>query len=143
MIVWRERVRPDWVDYNGHLNDGYYAVIFGHATDEVLDRVGLDAAYREANDSSLYTVEQHLRYLAEVPPDAEVEVRSTVIGGSVKLLRLWHELWFDDTLRATAEALGVHVTGRRSAPFPDEIVQRIASVRVDAPAEAGGSIRAI
>ena len=143
MIVWRERVRPDWVDYNGHLNDGYYAVIFGHATDEVLDRVGLDASYREANDSSLYTVEQHLRYLAEVPPDAEVEVRSTAIGGSAKLLRLWHELWFDDTLRATAEVLGVHVTGRRSAPFPDEIVQRIASVRVDAPAEAGGSIRAI
>ena len=141
MIVWRERIRDEWVDYNGHLNDGYYAVIFGHATDEVLDRIGLDAAYRDANDSSLYTVEAHIRYLAEVPPEVEVEVRSSVIGVSAKLLRLWHELWLDDTLRATAEVLGLHVTDRRSAPFPDDVRARVDAEVVEAPEAAGRSIK--
>lgn len=143
MIEWRERVRDDWIDYNGHLTEGYYGVVFGNATDAVLDAIGLDAAYREANDSSLYTVEAHVRFLAEVPPGVELEVRSSVIGVTSKLLRIWHEMWLDDRVRATQESLGLHVTGRRSAPFPEEIAKRISKEVVDAPAEAGGSIKPV
>lgn len=143
MIIWRERVRDDWVDYNGHLTEGYYGVVFGNATDAVFDETGLDAAYREANDSSVYTVEAHVRFLAEVPPGVELEVRSSVIGVSAKLLRIWHEMWLDDRVRATQESLGLHVTGRRSSPFPADIVQRIEGEVVAPPSEAGGSIKHI
>ncbi|MDN5851751.1 MAG: thioesterase family protein [Actinomycetia bacterium] len=143
MIIWRERVQDAWIDYNGHLTEGFYAVVFGNATDAVFDAVGLDAAYREANDSSLYTVETHVRFLDEVPPGVELEVRSSVIGVSAKLLRMWHEMWLDDRVRATQESLGLHVTARRSAPFPDEIAQRIKGEVVEAPSEAGGSIKRI
>ncbi|UYM07515.1 thioesterase family protein [Solicola gregarius] len=141
MIAWRERVRDEWIDYNGHLTEGYYGVVFGNATDAVLDHLGLDAAYREANDSSMYTVEAHVRFLAEVPPGVELEVRSSVIGVSDKLLRIWHEMWLDDRLCATQESLGLHVTGRRSAPFPDDVVSRIAAEVVRVPDDAGRSIR--
>ena len=143
MIVWREQVRDEWIDYNGHLTDGYYSVIFGLATDEVLDRIGLDSAYRDANDSAMYTVETHLRYLAEVPAGVEVEVRSSVIGSTEKVLRLWHEMWLDDRLWATAEVMEVHVTARRASPYPAELAARIAGEVVAAPEEAGGRIRDI
>jgi acyl-CoA thioesterase FadM len=30
-------VRPEWVDYNGHMSEAYYVLIFGDATDAFYD----------------------------------------------------------------------------------------------------------
>lgn len=140
---WRESVRDEWIDYNGHLNEAYYVLVFSHATDELMEHVGLGAGYRAATDSSLYSVEAHVRYLDEVAGQVELEVRSYVIGSTDKLLRIWHEMWLDDRLRATEEVLGVHVTGRRSSPFPNEVAERITGVLTEPPEHAGRSIRGI
>ena len=139
-VVWREPVQDAWIDYNGHLSEPYYVLVFGHGTDAVMDLVGIDAAYREANDASLYTVEAHVRYLDEVPAGSDLEVRSSVIGATGKLLWIWHELWVDGRLRATEEVLGVHVVGSRSAPFPEDVAARTRNVCVEPPAEASGRI---
>jgi acyl-CoA thioester hydrolase len=139
-LVWREPVQDAWIDYNGHLSEPYYVLVFGHATDAVMDLVGIDSAYRHANDASLYTVEAHVRYLDEVPAGAELEVRSTVIGATAKLLWIWHELWVDERLRATEEVLGLHVTGGRSTPFPDEVATRARTACVEPPEGASGRI---
>ena len=48
-----------WVDYNGHLNDGYYMVVFGQSTDGLMDLIGLDAAGRGATGHSIFTLESH------------------------------------------------------------------------------------
>ena len=140
-VIWREPVQDAWIDYNGHLSEPYYVLVFGHATDAVMDEIGLGADYREANDASLYTVEAHVRYLAEVAPGSELEVRSSVIGATHKLLWMWHELWVDGRLRATEEVLGVHVAGGHSAPFPDAVTARVRAACVDPPEEASGQIR--
>jgi acyl-CoA thioester hydrolase len=138
-------VLPEWVDYNGHLSEAYYVLVFGHATDAVMDHVGLGPAYREANAASLFTVEAHVRYLDQVPGGVGLEVRSAVIGGTGKLLRLWHEMWVEDRLRATEEVLGVHVdTGTgRSTPFPEDVQQRVAAVLTEPGPDAGRSIRVV
>jgi acyl-CoA thioester hydrolase len=138
--VWREPVQDAWIDYNGHLSEAYYVLVLGHATDELMDSVGLGPAYRSAHDASLYTVEAHLRYLAEVSAGSELEVRSSIIGVSDKLLWLWHELWADDRLRATEEILGVHVRRGSSAPFPDDVRARAEAACVEPPAAAGRRI---
>jgi acyl-CoA thioester hydrolase len=142
-VVWREPVQDSWIDYNGHLSEPYYVLVFGHGTDAVMDLVGLDPAYRESNDASLYTVEAHVRYLGEVSAGCDLEVRSSVIGVTGKLLWIWHELWVDDRLRATEEVLGVHVVGGSSAPFPDDVAARARAARVEPPPEASGQIRAL
>uniref|UniRef100_UPI0018E587F0 thioesterase family protein n=1 Tax=Nocardiopsis sp. TNDT3 TaxID=2249354 RepID=UPI0018E587F0 len=71
-----QRLRPEWIDYNGHLSEAYYVLVFGFATDALMDRVGLDAAYRERSGRSLYTVEAHVRYLREVAADDEDSARA-------------------------------------------------------------------
>ena len=38
--VWSTVVPPEWIDYNGHLTEGYYGVAFGQVSDEVLVRLG-------------------------------------------------------------------------------------------------------
>ena len=140
-VLWREPVQDAWVDYNGHLSEAYYVLVLGHATDAVMEAVGLGPDYRAANDASLYTVEAHVRYLEEVPAGSELEVRSSVIGVAPKLLWIWHELWVEGRLRATEEILGVHVRGGSSAVLPDDVVARAEAVCVDAPPEASGRIR--
>ncbi|SEC71103.1 acyl-CoA thioester hydrolase [Nocardioides exalbidus] len=141
VLVWQEPVQEAWIDYNGHLSEPYYVLVFGHATDNVMDAVGIGPDYREANDASLYTVEAHVRYLDEVSAGADLEVRSTVVGATGKLLWIWHEMWVDGRLRATEEILGVHVVGGGSAPFPDDIAARARELLVDPPEEASGRIR--
>ncbi len=140
-VVWREPVQDAWIDYNGHLSEPYYVLVFGHATDAVMDAVGIDERYCAANDASLYTVEAHVRYLDEVSAGSDLEVRSSVIGTTPKLLWIWHELWVGGRLRATEEVLGVHVVGGGSAPFPDDVGARARAACVEPPEEAGGRIR--
>ena len=138
--VWREPAQDAWIDYNGHLSEAYYVLVLGHATDAVMDAVGLGPDYRSANDASLYTVEAHVRYLDEVPAGSALEVRSSIIGVTGKLLWIWHELWVADRLRATEEVLGVHVRGGSSAPLPPEVASRAREVCVAPPPEASGRI---
>ena len=140
-VVWREPVQDAWIDYNGHLSEPYYVLVFGHATDAVMHAVGLGPAYRETHDASLYTVEAHVRYLGEVPGGTELEVRSSIIGATGKLLWMWHEMYVDGGLRATEEVLGLHVVARSSAPFPDHIATRARAALVDPPEQASGRIR--
>jgi len=45
-VVYRDTVRAEWVDYNGHLRDAFYMLIYSYATDALLDAIGLDAAAR-------------------------------------------------------------------------------------------------
>ncbi|MEN5075912.1 thioesterase family protein [Isoptericola cucumis] len=137
---WREPVRDEWIDYNGHLSEAYYVLVLGHATDAVMDHVGLGPEYREAHDASLYTVEAHVRYLDEVSAGAELEVRSSLVGATGKLLHLWHELWSGGRLRATEEVLGLHVAGGRAAPFPPDVAARVEAVRTAPGPDVGRAI---
>lgn len=136
----RERVRPEWIDYNGHLSEAYYVLVFGFATDAVMERLGLDAEYRATTGHSLYTVEAHVRYLREVGPDADMVVTSRVVGGGAKKLVLCHEMTVDGVLRATEEVVALHVGSGRAVPFPDDVADRITAATEPAPEYAGRSI---
>lgn len=138
--MWREPVQDAWIDYNGHLSEAYYVLVLGHATDAMMDAVGLGAEYRRANDASLYTIEAHVRYLAEVPAGSDLEVRSSIIGVTAKLLWIWHELWVAERLRATEEVLGVHVRQGSSAALPADVAALALDACVEPPVHAGGRI---
>jgi len=119
--LYRTTVRPEMIDYNGHLTEGWYALIFGEATDALYDHVGAGAAWRAAGSRSLYTLEAHLRYLREVPEGAEVTVATRVVGLDAKRLHLAHELERDGIVVATEEILAICVdtaAGRSTALDP-------------------------
>ena len=79
LAQFRETIKPDWIDYNGHLNEAYYLLIFSHATDALIDWIGMEAAYREANGLSIYTLETHIIYALEVKQGEEVEVKTRLL----------------------------------------------------------------
>ncbi|TCP53460.1 acyl-CoA thioester hydrolase [Tamaricihabitans halophyticus] len=137
-----QQVRPEWIDYNGHLSEAYYVLVFGFATDAVMDQVGLDAKYRTSSGCSLYTVEAHIRYLHEVDASAQLTVISRIVGVGRRKLRLCHEMAVADVVVATEEILAVHVDGQlgASAPFPTEIARSLDALVEPAPEFAGRSI---
>jgi len=125
----RETVRPEWVDYNGHMNVAYYVLVFDHGTDIVLERLGLGRAYRESTGRSVFVVESHVTYEAEVVAGDRLSVSSRVLGRDAKRLHLFHAMHRDKDgrLAATNELMFVHVDmgARRPAPLPDDARARI------------------
>ncbi len=77
--AYRARILPEWIDYNGHLRDAYYTVVLSHAIDEVMDHLGLDAAYRARTSCTLYTLELHMHFLHEVKESDELSVATSVL----------------------------------------------------------------
>ncbi|OUM30530.1 4-hydroxybenzoyl-CoA thioesterase [Pseudomonas putida] len=122
-ITYRTPVQADWVDYNGHLRDAYYLLIFSYATDALMERIGLDADSRGQSGNSLFTLEAHINYLHEVKLGTEVWVQTQIIGFDNKRLHLYHSLHragFDEALAASEQMLlHVDLAGPKSAPFAE------------------------
>ncbi|MEU1116611.1 MULTISPECIES: thioesterase family protein [unclassified Streptomyces] len=145
-------VRPEWIDYNGHMSEAFYVLVFGYATDAMMIETGLHAGYRESTGCSLYTVEAHVRYLSDVAEGAHLAVRTRMLGADAKKARFAHEMYVvedegaepapDAAPVATTELLALHVdqNAGRTSPFPDGIRDRLAALTEPAPAWAGRAI---
>ena len=145
-----DRVRPEWVDYNRHLNVAYYFLIFDNATDLFYDHhLGLDRAYRDATNSSTFTLEGHITYDRELLEGDPVRVTTRLIDFDAKRLHYFHEMYHAEQgyLAATNELLGIHIDMgiRRSSPMPERILERLAAIKeahaaLPMPAQVGRRI---
>ncbi|MEW2389158.1 thioesterase family protein [Streptomyces venezuelae] len=152
MPLARHCVRPEWIDYNGHMSEAFYVLVFGYATDAMMIETGLHAGYRESTGCSLYTVEAHVRYLNDVSEGAHLAVRTRLLGADAKKARFTHEMYVvedegdepapDASPVATTELLALHVdqNAGRAVPFPDEIRDRLTGLTEQPPEWAGRSI---
>ena len=135
--LWTGTVLEEWIDYNRHMSEGFYGLVFGHASDEYLLRMGFDAAYREQAKGAFYTVETHIVFLDELPEAAPLAIDTTVAGADAKRVHLFHELRraTDETLAATQEVLMLHgdTVQDKVAPMRDDL---LAVVAADAEAHA-------
>ena len=130
--LWKETVRPEWVDYNGHLNEAYYVLIFSHATDAFMSHIGLEPDAEARKTNSLYTLETHIRYLDECKEGDEVTVATQLIGFDIKRYHSFQTMYLAGTERllATAEMILLHVdmSGPRAAAFPEDVRDRLEAV---------------
>ena len=136
--LWCGAVLDEWIDYNGHMSEGFYGVVFGMASDEYLIRMGFDEHYRATVGGSFYTVETHIVFIDELAPQTALAVDTTVAGADPKRVHLFHELRRagDGALAATQESMMLHVDTSidRVAPMGEALY---AVLRADAEAHAG------
>jgi acyl-CoA thioester hydrolase len=132
--IYETHVNADWVDYNGHLRDAYYLLIFSQAVDALMDQIGLDETARAATGHSLFTLEAHINYLHEVKKDQAVTVRLHILAHDKKRLHLYLSLYREgsDDPVAVSEQMLLHVdtNGPRSAPFSPTTQARIEGLLV-------------
>ena len=144
LITYKTPILQDWVDYNGHLRDAFYLLIFSYATDAFMDRIGLASDDRDATGHSLFTLEAHINYLHEVKLGEEVEVRTQIVAHDLKRVQLYHSLYKtggDEELAASDQML-LHVdlaAGPKSAPLSEyslEALRMLTEAQHDQPAPA-------
>ena len=144
-----EVVRPEWIDYSGHMNVGYYLLPFENATRVFFRHIDLSQAYRERTDHALFAAETHLTFEREVKEGDRLRFTTQLIGWAPKWVNCIHCMYHaeDGYLAATNQLLYVHVDleTRRAAPIPapqqaalDAMMQSHAAL--PAPAQVGRAI---
>ena len=141
-----ETARPEWIDYNGHLYDGYYAVIFARATDEFLLRIGLTPEVRAQTRHTIYTLETHVRFLREVKQGAVLKVDCQILELDRKRVRVFLTMQDvgRDILAATSEQMlmSIDQSGAepKSAPWLEEsakVLEALAKLHAQLPLPDG------
>ncbi|WP_416898185.1 MAG: thioesterase family protein [Minwuia sp.] len=151
LAAYRDTVRPEWIDHNGHMNMGYYMVVFDYATDEFFDHCGLTRAHRAAQNITTFSLEAHINYLNEVREGDPLHFRTYLLDFDEKRIHYIHEMWHgtENYRAATNELMSLHVSQetRRAAPMHQDILDRLGAIRsaqtaagVEFPSEAGRSI---
>ena len=141
-------VAPQWVDYNGHMSESCYLLVFGDNSDAFFRFIGIDEDYRAAGHS-LYTVQTQLHNLREVSEGEPIRLTLQLLDADEKRLHIFHAMFHDvsGVLLATGEQMLVHVDMRsgRSAPMRPEMQAKVQAIRaahagLPRPAQAGAPI---
>ncbi len=139
MVTVARTVPIDWIDINGHMNEGRYGQIFSDAAEAVMAHIGADPDYI-AGGLSFFTVETSVKYLMETHAGEAVRVESRVTEGRGKKLRVFHDMRreADGHLLATCDQLMLHVsleTRRTCDPGPamQARIAALAALHAEAP----------
>jgi acyl-CoA thioester hydrolase len=147
--VYSTAVAAEWIDYNGHLRDAYYSLIVSLACDALMDRLGLDALYRERTGNTLFTVEMHVHFLREVKKGDVVGVDVRLLGADQKKMHVAFDMVreSDGAPAASAELMLLHMHQGdtvTTASFPPDVagaIARLAASTASAPEIGPGSRR--
>ena len=146
LVLLEERVRPEWLDYNDHMNVVYYAMVFDRASEAFVQHVGMGEEYTRVTRGSWVALEAHTTFSRELRRGDPLRVETRVLGCDAKRVHLFHSLHHaeDGYQAATIELMLMHVdlTARRSSPLPAGVRDRIgrlaaAHATLARPAEVG------
>ncbi|WP_309751230.1 thioesterase family protein [Novosphingobium sp.] len=141
-------VENAWVDYNGHMSESCYLLVFGDQSDAFFRLIGIDEAYRAAGHS-LFTVQTMIFNLAEAHLGDRLDLSLQLLDADNKRLHIFHAMHnaVSGELLATGEQMLVHVNmaAGKSSAMPAELQRRVAAIRaahsaLPAPPQAGSTI---
>jgi acyl-CoA thioester hydrolase len=125
----RATVKPDWIDWNGHMNVGYYVVAFDQATDTLCQQFGCGFEYTRDKIGMTFVLEAHVTYDREVKEGDELRVTTQILDYDAKRLHYIHAMYHagEGFLAATNELMLMNIdyANRRSARWPDFAMERI------------------
>ena len=127
-------VIKEWIDYNGHLNDANYLVIFTKASDALQNHLGLTLEHIQNTGETLFTVETHLAYVQEIGLGEMVTITTQILETDNKRMRIFHRMFNDqDELLATVEMLFLcyNLLAKKVTNFSDMMVQSITILEAD------------
>jgi len=127
-------VIKEWIDYNGHLNDANYLVIFTKASDALQNHLGLTLEHIQNTGETLFTVETHLAYVQEIGLGEMVTITTQILETDNKRMRIFHRMFNDQNeLLATVEMLFLcyNLLAKKVTNFSDMMAQSLAKIEAD------------
>ena len=129
--VYMGRVKPEWIDYNGHMNIAYYTMAFDIAMDKFMaDQFGMDESYILENLTGPFALQSTYTYMAEMQKEEGFEVFGRLIDYDEKRIHFFLAMFRqrDGALSATCESLSmnVHHESRKASAYSSSMLERIA-----------------
>jgi acyl-CoA thioester hydrolase len=127
-------IDPAWIDFNNHLNMGYYTVLFDRAADQACVRLGFGPDYVRTRGLTTYSAEFHTRYLRELHLGDRVRASFRILDFDARRLHSFQELYHEDGwLSATGEGMALHVdlAGPHVMPMPPDILANVSAMAAD------------
>ncbi|WNK19998.1 thioesterase family protein [Halomonas piscis] len=131
MALLETRVAPEWVDYNGHMNDAEYARVFSLGVEALMTAIGLDEDGCRRHGYTIYTLETHLCYRREAHEGQALAVEMTLLDHDAKRLHVFFTLHdAEGTLLASSEQMlmGIDSDAGRPAPFPEAVADAVGTL---------------
>lgn len=130
--IHRSTVRPEWVDWNGHMNVAYYVTAFDQASGAFMRNIGLGRPYVDNKLGMTFVLEMHITYDRELREGAPMLFRTQLLDCDAKRVHLFHEMLHVDEgyLAATNETIIMNIdyATRKSGPFPAQAAERLEAV---------------
>jgi acyl-CoA thioester hydrolase len=131
-VIYSARVRPEWIDGNGHLNVGYYMVVFDEVSDAFLITCGLTEEHRQKHQVTTFAVESHATFEREVREGDRLDFTTQLLAFTEKKIHYLHRMWHAEQgyLAATNELLSLHIgmRRRRAAPMAAPVLRRLEEI---------------
>ena len=142
-------VLPQWVDYNGHMSESCFLLVFGDSSDAFFRFIGIDERYRDEQGLSLYTVETHIHHIREAAEGEPLKLTLQVLDVDARRVHIFHSMFHATSgeLLATGEQMLLHVDMKagKAAPMADWLLHRVQAIHtahatLPRPAQAGAAI---
>jgi acyl-CoA thioester hydrolase len=148
-VVCEGTVKPEWIDFNGHMNVAWYVHAFDLGIDALWEQFGITESYVNAGRGSTFAVENHVTWQRELHEGERYVVTSQILAYDEKRIHQFQRMYRarELALAATAEWMNLHVDlgTRRVSPWPGDVLDAIrafveSQAGQDRPPEAGRRI---
>lgn len=125
-------VPPEWEDRNGHVNVQHYLTLYELGGWVILEQAGFDEDWFSRNGVSVFDLEHHINYLAEIRIGDRVSTYHRVLDFSEKRFHGQYYIVNESTglLAAMLEYVAscVDMQTRRTAAFPPALATGMATL---------------
>ena len=144
-----QKVLPEWIDFNGHMNVAYYVVAFDHGVDGLANHLDIGPEGIDRRGTSTFTLEMHINYLKELNLGDPLRLTCQLLDFDAKRIHYFFHMYHahEGYLAATCEQMLLHVdlAERRSCPFPNNVQQALTELMalhraLPRPEQAGRAI---
>ena len=123
-----QKVLPEWIDYNGHMNVAYYTLAFDKALDFFFEDVlGIGPSFVEKNNEGPFALKASYNYFSELLEAEIFFVDITILDFDPKRVHVFGEMRKDKSLELSAVfetvLMNMDLSARTVKHYPDRVLE--------------------
>ena len=123
-----QKVLPEWIDYNGHMNVAYYTLAFDKALDFFFEDVlGIGPTFVEKNKEGPFALKASYNYFSELLEEESFFVDISILDFDSKRVHVFGEMRKDKSLELSAVfetvLMNMDLSARTVKQYPDRVLK--------------------
>ena len=123
-----QKVIPEWIDYNGHMNVAYYTLAFDKALDFFFEDVlGIGPSFVEKNKEGPFALKASYNYFSELLEEEIFFVDISILDFDSKRVHLFGQMRKDKSLELSAVfetvLMNMDLSARTVKQYPERVLE--------------------